>query len=335
MTLVASPLGLDSLLTAELLRDTSIDQGCQLTSTMKGVFFSHDLPGLCEIRDFEIWKPAPDEILIKNVAVASNPKDWKVPLTIKERSAIEGNDIAGYVEEVGSGVSGFEKGDKVAAFTKMRSESKYGAYAEYSVSPANTVWHVAESTSFEDVVTLPLAVMTACMSLYKVLKLELPPSSGEQGSASGVLLINGASTTIGIYGVQLAKRSGYKVIGIAGASSDLAMSYGFDAVIDYRDKSASEIAKAVKTAIEQFGSLVGVFDAVSEKSTIEMIAYEILQPEGGNIVTVLPPYEDGGLKVDNVSLVRNQVSLLKSARCGHALTSIGIRAGWMVARSIC
>jgi NADPH:quinone reductase-like Zn-dependent oxidoreductase len=45
---------------------------------MKGVFFSAKLPTGTEIRDFDIPKPGDDEVLIKNVAVASNPKDWKV-----------------------------------------------------------------------------------------------------------------------------------------------------------------------------------------------------------------------------------------------------------------
>ena len=100
---------------------------------MKAVFFSHELPGLCEIRNYDkVWQPAANEVLIKNVVVASNPKDWKVPLWIPERSvrgsavgtepradikgqiqAVEGNDVTGYIESVGEGVTGFKKGDKV------------------------------------------------------------------------------------------------------------------------------------------------------------------------------------------------------------------------------
>ena len=79
---------------------------------MKGVFFSSELPELCEIRDFEIPQPGADEVLVKNAAVASNPKDWKMPMRLQWQ-AIEGNDIAGYIEAVGSKVTGFKKGDKV------------------------------------------------------------------------------------------------------------------------------------------------------------------------------------------------------------------------------
>lgn len=82
---------------------------------MKGVFFSHELPDTCELRDVEVPTPGKDEILVKNVAVASNPKDWKVPLRIPTWSGVEGNDVAGHVEAVGEGVTEFKKGDKVRA----------------------------------------------------------------------------------------------------------------------------------------------------------------------------------------------------------------------------
>lgn len=63
--------------------------------------------------------PGPNEVLIKNVAVASNPKDWKIPLYNANYSCVEGNDVAGVVVKVGEGVTEFKEGDRVAAFSKM------------------------------------------------------------------------------------------------------------------------------------------------------------------------------------------------------------------------
>lgn len=94
---------------------------------MKGVYFSSKLPNLTEIRDLEIPVPGDDEILVKNVAVASNPKDWKVPMWMPDWHAVEGNDIAGTVAKVGKDVTEFKEGDRVAAFTVMRTHTKYGA----------------------------------------------------------------------------------------------------------------------------------------------------------------------------------------------------------------
>ena len=58
----------------------------------------------------------PGELVIKIQATALNPVDWKVhdyDYLIKEYPAILGWDSAGTVEEVGEGVQGFSKGDRV------------------------------------------------------------------------------------------------------------------------------------------------------------------------------------------------------------------------------
>ena len=71
------------------------------------------------LQTFPVPSPGPGEVLIKNVAVAANPKDWKVPLFIPDYSAIEGSDLAGYVVKVGEGVTEYKGGERVAAFTKI------------------------------------------------------------------------------------------------------------------------------------------------------------------------------------------------------------------------
>ena len=76
------------------------------------------------LQTFPVPSPGAGEVLIQNVAVASNPKDWKVPFFSKTYSAIEGNDVAGYVAKVGEGVTEYKGGERVAAFSKMRTHNK-------------------------------------------------------------------------------------------------------------------------------------------------------------------------------------------------------------------
>ena len=64
-------------------------------------------------------EPGEGEVLIQNVAVASNPKDWKYPEWSNNFSYIEGSDVAGYVVKVGKGVTDFKVGERVAAMTKL------------------------------------------------------------------------------------------------------------------------------------------------------------------------------------------------------------------------
>lgn len=68
----------------------------------------------------DIQKPEPGEVLVKIVATALNPADWKIqksnPPFIDKYPYLLGADSAGLVEEVGEGVTGFAKGDRVCVF---------------------------------------------------------------------------------------------------------------------------------------------------------------------------------------------------------------------------
>ncbi len=89
----------------------------------------------------------------------------------------------------------------------------YGAYQQYSISPANTVFPLGPKTKFEDAATLPLAVMTAVIGLFS--RLQLPECSDDgtpspEAKGKGVL-IWGASSSVGAFAVQLAKLAGLYV----------------------------------------------------------------------------------------------------------------------------
>lgn len=74
---------------------------------------------LFQLQEFPVPDPGPQEVLIRNVAVASNPKDWKHPRRFNNYSYIEGSDIAGEIAKLGEGVTDLRVGQRVAAFTKM------------------------------------------------------------------------------------------------------------------------------------------------------------------------------------------------------------------------
>ncbi len=68
-------------------------------------------------------------ILVKTVAVALNPTDWKhVKLSYANIGSRLGCDYAGIVEEVGNNVTEFDKGDHVAGFC-------HGGYVLYYFQP--------------------------------------------------------------------------------------------------------------------------------------------------------------------------------------------------------
>ncbi|GAA5994328.1 zinc-binding alcohol dehydrogenase family protein [Rhodotorula paludigena] len=250
---------------------------------MKAVLVSKEGRDLIER---PIPTPGPGEVLIKNVAVSSNPKDWKVPSWLGQ-TCIEGNDVAGYIEAVGEGVTKYKKGDKVAAFTIMMTDDKYGAYAEYSVAPSNTTFRLGQKTSFEDASALPLAFGTAIIGLFKALGC---PEPGADGARDGALLVYGGATTVGVYVIQLAKLAGLHVVAIAGSSQDVPKQYGADEVIDYRNKSNEELVNAIKTSNGGKG-VHYIYDAVTEGDTTAT-CLDALKPAGGVYTYVLPLDDD-------------------------------------------
>lgn len=68
----------------------------------------------------------------------------------------QGDDIAGTVHAIGSGVTEFKPGDRVAAFHEMGAPG--GSYAEYAVAWDHTTFHIPDKTSFEGVFHLTLFI---------------------------------------------------------------------------------------------------------------------------------------------------------------------------------
>ena len=220
--------------------------------------------------DFPIPKPGENEVLIKVEYCASNPKDWKYPKFLNIYQ-IEGNDIVGEVFELGEGVTTLKKGDRVAAFTKMNGGQQYGAYAEYAVAPAWTTFKLDPSVKSEVAVTTPLAFMTAALGLFKNMGLKIPNKE--------TIVVNGASSSVGNFVVQLAKIAGMHVIGIAGAGSDYAKEAGADEVIDYRNENIVEKLKGREVHY--------VYDAVSTDATLKTMI-DIVSPHDSHIAVVIP-----------------------------------------------
>ena len=147
----------------------------------------------------------------QNHAIAIQPFDANV----QSRAYVQmpcpyilGNGVTGAVEEVGSSVTRFKKGDRVVSDTPVYQlkESKYGAWQKYVVSKEATTVNIAEDTTFEDAAAIPFALLTAIAAL------QLTLGMGKPGTHSGgKALIWGASGSVGGYAVQYASSvSGFK-----------------------------------------------------------------------------------------------------------------------------
>ena len=163
------------------------------------------------INDLEYTKPEikkNNQVLVKVKAVAVNPIDLQMFQGKNETrimsSDILGRELAGVIEETGSNVKHFKKGDEV--FLAVGSMGSNGAFAEYVVVSEEILAHKPKELSFERITALPIAYVTAWQA---VSRLQLPKESS--------LLILGASGSVGKALINVLHHFGYqKIIATAG-----------------------------------------------------------------------------------------------------------------------
>ena len=213
---------------------------------MKAVrIHSHGGPEVLQLEDVARPVPAADEILVKVYASGVNPVDWAVrdgnnaalrsfvtlPMTL-------GWDAAGVVEEVGSAVTGFAKGDAVYGEPNFPGD---GSYAEYCAAKASQFAHKPKRLSFVEAAGVPLAGLTAWTALFEHGKLR----PGQR------VLVQGASGGVGSLAVQFAKAKGAYVIGTASAGNlDYVRQLGADEALDYRSPELQELVREVDVVLE-------------------------------------------------------------------------------------
>src|SRR5215207_4484794 len=126
-------------------------------------------PDLFEESDVERPEPGPGEVLVRAVAVGTNPVEAKFRAAGAsmglEAPIILGTDVSGVVEEVGPGVTDFSPGDEVYYSKELFGPGSNGAYAEYSVAAASIVAKkpaiLSHQEAAQEAAAVPLAGGTA------------------------------------------------------------------------------------------------------------------------------------------------------------------------------
>ncbi|HEV7942046.1 MAG TPA: NADP-dependent oxidoreductase [Solirubrobacteraceae bacterium] len=167
--------------------------------------------GLEVLKVMEVPRPVPEsgQVLVKVKAAGINPGEVSIregymhdrwPATFPSG---QGSDLAGVIEEVGEGVEGFRAGDEVIGFTENRA-----SHAELVLVEADHLTPRPPGVPWEVAGALFVVGATAYAAVRAV---ELSP-----GETVGV---SGAAGGVGSIAVQLARRAGARVIGLAGESN--------------------------------------------------------------------------------------------------------------------
>lgn len=198
----------------------------------------------------DIPKPeiSDSEVLIRVKAAAVNPvelliltgsvkliQNYPMPLTL-------GNECSGIVEQVGSRVKEFQKGERVYVRLPIH---KIGAFAEYVAVEEKEVAKMPEGYDFETAAAIPLTGLTA----YQAITEELEAEPGQ------TLLIPGSSGSFGQMAVPIAKAMGLHVIVTGNARArDQLLSMGGDRYLDYKQENYWEQLSDIDCVIDTLGS---------------------------------------------------------------------------------
>lgn len=238
-----------------------------------------------KVRDVPRPVPGAGEVLVEVKAAGVNPSEAVIrsgalhnmfPATFPSG---QGSDFAGIVAELGPGVSGVAVGDEVIGFSMRRS-----SHAEYVTVPANQLTPRPAEVPWEVAGSLFVAGVTAYAAVRAV---HLIPGD--------TVVIAGAAGGVGSIAVQLARRAGATVLGIAGPSNDAWLSDHGAIPVNYGDNLPARLRAAAQSghmdalldffgggyvamAVEQFKLPPDRIDTIADFDAVKLFG---VQSKGG------------------------------------------------------
>ena len=208
-------------------------------------------PEVLELQEVNVGSPGPDEIKVTNLAIGLNYIDTYhrsglYPLTLPSGIGLE---AAGKIDEVGSNVNEFNKGDNIA-YAAM----PIGSYAQQRIIPAKIAIKVPDGISYQQAATLITKGLTTNYLICKTYKLK----------AGEMVLFHAAAGGVGQIFAQWANSIGAKVIGTVGTDEKIkvAEENGYSHVINY---TKDDFTKKVMEITNNEG-VPAVFDGVGKNT---------------------------------------------------------------------
>jgi 2-desacetyl-2-hydroxyethyl bacteriochlorophyllide A dehydrogenase len=250
-------------------------------------------PGKYELRDVRDPVPGPNDVVVEVQSAGLNRLDlWleqgALPIQVV-LPRTPGGEVAGRVVDIGSAVTGWRHGDRVAVqsnlfcgeceFCRRGDDSLClrglllgvncdGGFAEKVLVPARSLVRLPTGVDFDASAALTLAGSTAMHML----------TNRTQVRTGDWVLVMGASSGVGSAAIQIAKGLGAHVITTASneAKTDLAKRLGADFVVDSNDaKWPAEVRRltdkrGVDLVVEHIGGdvLQKVFDCLARGGTV-------------------------------------------------------------------
>lgn len=219
-------------------------------------------------------QPGPGQVLVRVYASSVNPIDALIREGLAQPDlplpAVLGSDVAGAIEEVGPGVTGFAVGDEVYYASQLANGGS--AYAQYHVAAADIIALKPSSLSFQEAAAIPLAGGTAWEAVVR--RLAIRPGQ--------TFLVHGGSGGVGSFAIQFARAAGAQVFATASAGNQQMLRDLGATPIDYRNQDFVEV-------VHEYTGGLGV-DAVLETVGGENAVRSMnAARNGAHIATIVPP----------------------------------------------
>ncbi|KAL9582785.1 MAG: hypothetical protein Q9212_003100 [Teloschistes hypoglaucus] len=210
--------------------------------------------------------PKPDQHLVKVIAAALNPVDYKVAevpgatTLVISKPATPGIDFAGSIVKPAAG-SSLKPGQLVfgaAGTTPIAG----GALREYAIASAKAVTPLPDNVNVIDAASVAIGALTAYQSIVPHVK------EGDK------IFINGGSGGVGAFGIQIGKAVGCHVTTTCSTPNvELCKSLGADRVVDYKKEN---VVDALAASDYKFDHAV---DNVGTQKDVMWRSHEYLKPE--------------------------------------------------------
>ncbi|KQV71316.1 NADPH:quinone reductase [Nocardioides sp. Root122] len=244
-----------------------------------------------EVVEREAAEPGPGEVRVRVVRAGVNPTDWKFraggmgELAFPE--IVPGQDGAGVIDAVGSGVTDLAVGDRV--WTILAQHTRPGGTAqEQVVLPVAHVVPLPDAASYDVGASLGVPAVTAHRALTTS---EDGPDRLSPGAMDGMtVLVAGGAGAVGNAAVQLARWAGATVISTVSSDEKaaLAQAAGAQHTVNYRE--ADTVAAVREIAPDGVDLVVEVAPAQNLRTDLQVIkprgTIAIYANNGGDEVTL-------------------------------------------------
>ncbi|KAI3394644.1 hypothetical protein diail_2454 [Diaporthe ilicicola] len=248
------------------------------------------------VQDAPVPALRPGDVLVKVVAVALKPSDYKMGAAFPCPGASVGGDFAGRVVDMmpgdddGDARNGrLRVGDMVCGqvHDSNPADPGTGSFAEYVRAPADLVLRVPDGVAPFRAATVGTPLLTSCLSLWgSALGLSASPAhpAAEGGGLGSPVLVYGGSTATGSMAIQLLKLSGYDPITTCSSRNfDLVKSFGASAAFDYTQQQGGDLGTQIRAHTK--GRLRHALDCITDQASVAC-CYAALGRPGGRYASL-------------------------------------------------